>query len=76
MEPTLHVISVYLFEGLEYGLHFSIGDMVYSFKAYLPSEGEKERDTVNKENICRQKYIFCVYSPYIPAPVIGRLPQG
>ena len=41
MEPTLHVIIVYLFEGLEYGLQFYFGEIVDSCKAYLPDDGEK-----------------------------------
>ena len=41
VEPTLHVITVYLFEGLYYLLHFSVVDMVYSCKACIPAEGEK-----------------------------------
>ena len=51
MEPTLHVISVYLFEGLEHGLHFYVGEMIDICKAYITYEGEKEKDTVNKEHI-------------------------
>ena len=37
VEPTLHVIDVYIFEDLKYGLHFSVGDMVDSCKAYIPA---------------------------------------
>ena len=51
VEPTLHVISVYLFEGLEHGLHFYVGEMIDICKAYITYEGEKEKDTVNKEHI-------------------------
>ena len=38
---TLHVITVYLFEGLKYGLQFSFGQMIDICKAYLPAEGDK-----------------------------------
>ena len=48
VEPTLHVITAYLFEGLEYGIRFSIGEMVDRFKAYTPDWFDKEIDTVNK----------------------------
>ena len=48
VESTLYLIAVYLFEGLEYGIHFSVGEMVDSCKAYTPDEGEKERDTFIK----------------------------
>ena len=48
VEPTIHVIALYLFEGLEYGLQCFVGDMIDSCKAYLPVEDEKERNTVNK----------------------------
>ena len=48
MEYMLNVIAVYIFEGLEYGLHFSVDEMVEICKAYLPADGEKERDNVNK----------------------------
>ena len=58
METTLYIIAVYLFEGLEYILHFYVGEMVDICKSYLPAWGEKERDTVNKEHICRQIYVF------------------
>ena len=49
MGPTIHVITVYLFEGLEYGLHFYVGNMVGSCKSSLPAEVEKESYTLNKE---------------------------
>ena len=58
MEPTINVIAVYIFEGLEDCLHFSVGEMVDNCKEYLPSEAEKERDTVNKDHIFLQIYIF------------------
>ena len=54
----LHEIALYLFEGLEYGIHFYVEDMVDSFKAYIPAEGDKERDTINKEQIYLQTDIF------------------
>ena len=41
VEPTIHVIAVYIFKGLKYGLHLSVGDTVDSCKAYLPAEGDK-----------------------------------
>ena len=41
MEPTLHIIAVYLFEVLEYGIKFSVGEMVDICKSYLPAEGDK-----------------------------------
>ena len=37
VEPIFHVVAVYLFEGLEYGIHVSVGDMVDICKAYLPN---------------------------------------
>ena len=58
MEPTLHVIAVYLFEGLEYGIYFYVGKMADICKAYIPDEGENKRDTVKKEQISCQIYIF------------------
>ena len=36
VEPKLQVIAVYIFESLEYGLHFSVGKMVDSCKVYIP----------------------------------------
>ena len=51
MEPTIHIITVYLFEGLEYGLHFFVGEMVDSCKAYLPDEGEKERHIFDGKSV-------------------------
>ena len=48
VELTLHVIAVYLFKGLEYGIQFYVGEMVDRCKSYLPAEGEKEMDTVKK----------------------------
>ena len=41
MELTIHVIAVYLFGGIECGLHFSIVKMVDRCKAYLPDEDDK-----------------------------------
>ena len=35
VEPTFYLITVYIFEGLEYGLHFSVGDMVDRCKSYF-----------------------------------------
>ena len=40
VEPMLRVITVYLFEGLEYVIHFYVGEMVDICKAYLPTEGD------------------------------------
>ena len=48
MEPTLHVTAVNIFEGLEYGLQFYVGEMVDRCKSYLTAEVDKERDTINK----------------------------
>ena len=41
MESTVYIITEYLFEGLEYGLHFFVGKMFDICKAYLTAEGEK-----------------------------------
>ena len=57
-EPTINVIDVYLFEDPEYGLQFSVDHMVDRCKSYLPDEGEKKRDAVNRKNICHQIDIF------------------
>ena len=53
MEPTLYVIAVYIFEGLEYGLQFSVGDMVNSCKAYNPG-------SVRKKGMLLTKNIYAV----------------
>ena len=49
MEPKFYVINAYLFEGLEYSLHFYVDKMVEICKKYFPSEGEKKMDNDNKE---------------------------
>ena len=43
-----HVIIVYLFEGLEYIIHFYVGNKVVRFKVFIPDYGEKERGAINK----------------------------
>ena len=48
MEPTLRVLAVCVFQGLECGLQFSVGDMFDRFKAYIPAKVEKEKGAVNK----------------------------
>ena len=53
VEPTLYVIAVYIFEGLEYGLQFSVGDMVNSCKAYNPG-------SVRKKGMLLTKNIYAV----------------
>ena len=37
--------------GIEYGIHIYIEDNVDICKAYLPNEGDKEMDTVNKKKM-------------------------
>ena len=58
MKTTLRVITVYLLEGLEYGIQFSVGEMVERCKAYITAYGEKESGTVNKEHIFCKIYVF------------------
>ena len=48
VEPTLHVVTVYIFEGLEYGLQFSVENMVDICKSYITNEVDKENDTFSK----------------------------
>ena len=75
MEPTLHVITVYLFEEIEYGLQFSFREMVNSYKSHLLLRARE------KEILLPSTYIpsnICLYvdSPALTSPVPGRLPQG
>ena len=62
LETTLHVIAVYIFECLEYGLHLSVGEMVDICKAYRPDEAEKESDTVKKNRSPVRNISLCRFT--------------
>jgi hypothetical protein len=65
MKPPIEIELVYLFEGLEYGRHFSVRQMVHCCKADFSAEGEEERYLVD------EKDIFCHCQLFVEFKKVG-----